>query len=454
MKSILVVILMLLGYFLSAQSNDSGMQESKRILGLDECMKIAMENNIELKRVQNNAMIANANYFQSMMEFLPSVNMNANYDLYNGTFWDQSAARQVTEVTNTANPNISASWTIFNGLNNHHYRNSTLNQRASSIHAIAEQKQLVESNVLGAYLSVVLDKENIKISQGRTDLLKAQLEREKKRDQVGVGNLEQVYNFQSQLANENLRLVNFKNTLMTDMLNLLQVLQLQVSQNYDVAPYQFGEEEHLTEKEEFMSVLESSLGYSPGIKRATANSESAVFDYKRSKSQFYPVITAYSRIGSQYSSNGAINPEDGSFNETASFKDQMTWNKFNYVNLQMTIPVFYNWRNKNTAQVAKLNMENASLDLQQTELDVTNTIQQVYVNLISAQETYKAAEDNLVALNQSFEYVKKRYEGGNTDFYTYLESLNNKNRAEIELVNAKYSIVFRKKILDVYRGLL
>jgi outer membrane protein len=63
-------------------------------------------------------------------------------------------------------------------------------------------------------------------------------------------------------------------------------------------------------------------------------------------------------------------------------------------------------------------------------------------------------KDNLVALNQSFEYVKTRYENGNTDFYTYLESLNNKNRAEVELVNAKYSIVFRKKILGVYRGLL
>ena len=61
---------------------------------------------------------------------------------------------------------------------------------------------------------------------------------------------------------------------------------------------------------------------------------------------------------------------------------------------------------------------------------------------------------NLIALNQSFDFVKTRYDSGNTDFYTYLESLNNKNRAEIELVNAQYSIVFRKKILDVYRGML
>jgi len=55
-------------------------------------------------------------------------------------------------------------------------------------------------------------------------------------------------------------------------------------------------------------------------------------------------------------------------------------------------------------------------------------------------------------LDQTYVFMKKRFETGNTDFYTYLESLNNKNRAEIQLINAKYSIIFRKKVLDLYRS--
>jgi len=423
-------------------------------LTLDECMKIAMDNNIQLKRSINNAKIASANYFQSMMEYLPSVDARANYDLYNGTFFDNTAARQVSEITNSSNPSLNASLVLFNGFSNHYSRKATLNRREASTNAIDEQKQNVESNVLGSYLSVVLDKENIKISEDRVELLQAQLEREKKRNIVGVGNLEQVYNFQSQLANENLRLVNLKNSLLSDMLTLLQVLQLEVAMNYDVAPYDMSEDELLLDKEKFVEVLESSLAYSPGLKRALATSEAAKLDYKSSQANYMPTITAFGRIGSSYSSNGARDPKTGEFVEGAGFSDQMSWNKFDYANISMTIPVFNKWRTRNGAQVSRLNMENAELDLKQTELDVTNTIQQVYVNLISAQETYEAADDNLVALNQSYEYVKTRYDNGNTDFYTYLESLNNKNRAEVELVNAKYSIVFRKKILDVYRGLL
>ena len=98
-------------------------------------------------------------------------------------------------------------------------------------------------------------------------------------------------------------------------------------------------------------------------------------------------------------------------------------------------------------------MLNAELFTRQTELDMINTVQAVYLDLIAAQSTYNAAYENLEALEQSFSFVSKRYDTGNTDFYTYLESLNNKNRGEIELVNSRYSIVFRKKILDLYKGL-
>ncbi|UXP34016.1 TolC family protein [Reichenbachiella agarivorans] len=452
MKSVLVIIMVLMGYWLCAQDVDT--TPSKQVLTLDQCMKIAMQNNIELKRVKNNALIANANYFQRMMEFLPSIDLYANYDLYNGTFFDNTAARQVTSVTNSSNPSIRANWTVFNGFSNHYQLKAANNNKEATSFAIEEQVQTVESNVLAAYLSVVLDKENIKISEDKINLLQSQLEREKKRNEIGVGNLEQVYNFQSQLANENLTLVNRKNLLLTDMLRLLQTLQLEVSDNYDVAPYEFGDDLALMEKEKFAEVLESSLSYSPGIKRATHSAESASMLFKSSRAQYLPTVALSGQVGSSYSSNGARNPENGMVDSHASFSDQMNWNRYDYLNLSVTVPVFYRGRLRNDTQVAKLNLENANLDLQQTELDVTNTIQQVYVNLTSAQATYKAAEDNLVALNQSFEYVETRYEHGNTDFYTYLESLNNKNRAEIELVNAKYMIVFRQKILDVYRGQL
>ena len=95
---------------------------------------------------------------------------------------------------------------------------------------------------------------------------------------------------------------------------------------------------------------------------------------------------------------------------------------------------------------------NAQLQADQAMLDVTNAAQRDYLDLVSAQTSYQTAQENYEALNQTFEFMKKRFETGNTDFYSYLESLNNKNRAEAQLINAKYTIVLRKRILDLYRG--
>ena len=84
--------------------------------------------------------------------------------------------------------------------------------------------------------------------------------------------------------------------------------------------------------------------------------------------------------------------------------------------------------------------------------DVTNATQRDYLDLVAAQTSYQTAQENYEALDQTFEFIKKRFETGNTDFYSYLESLNNRNRAQAQLINAKYTIVLRKRVLDLYRG--
>lgn len=451
----LTFVLIVTAGLVYAQSQDSTDVVKKRILSLDECISIAIENNIDMERSRNNALIAKSNQFQSIMNFLPTLNGSATFTRFYSSTFDAVAGKFVDQADG-ASPSLDASLTLFGGMNNHYLKNQAKFRLESAQNGIVAQKQSLHSSVLGSYLSVVLDKENIKISQGRVDLLKAQLEREERRNSVGVGNLDQVYNFQSQLANENLRKVNLENTLKRDKLQLLQTLQIEVSRNFEIAPYDFTGDENLQNIDRYSDVYSASMSYSPSIKQAEADAISSKYRFKSGQASLMPTVTAFARYGSRYSSVAAenIGTVDNPNIVPISALDQISDGQLQWVGVRLSVPIFNGYQARNNVQVAKLNFENANLNLKQAELDMTNTIQSVYLDLISAQETYQAAQDNLVALNQSFIYVKTRYEHGNTDFYTYLESLNNKNRAEVELVNAKYSIVFRKKILDVYRGLL
>ena len=443
MKKITIISMVLL---LSAS-----LSEAQEILTLDRCLDIALENNLQIKRSENNLLIAKSNKVQAIGNFLPSIQGSINYNYFFGTTFDQSAARQVTATTGSSNPNLSASWNIFSGFNNTYLLKRRNVELESARNSIESDKLNTRSSVYDSYLSIILDRENIKISDERIALLEQQLEREIQREKVGVSNMEMVFNFKSQLANEKLSNVNLQNLLKADKLALYQLLRLKASESFEVASFE-TDDAVLLEVVPFGEILAKSLEFSPAIKVAQLNKEATRLGFKQTVSSRYPTIGAFATIGSNFSTNGAVNPETNNFESDANFLTQLEYNQFELIGFRLNIPIFNNFSTSNNIQVAKLNYYNSELDVEQAYQTVTNTLQRTYLDLVAAQETYKSAKENLEALNQSFEFVKKRYEEGLTDFYTYLESLNNKNRAEIELANAKYSIVFRKKILDLLQG--
>lgn len=444
MRKFIFGILLTTGFIVTSQE--------VRELTLEECISVALEKNIDLRRSRNNEIIARANRFQSIMNFFPTLTAGINYDYFFGNFFDQNAARQVSETTNSSNPNLSSSLTIFNGFSNQYNLKQRINEQKAAEAGVDNAQLNVRANIMTFYLNAVLSRENLKIAEDRVQLLEKQLDREEKRVSVGVGSLDAVYNLRSQLANEKLNLITAKNTVATNRLALIQAMQLDPKDNYDIQPLNISEEQLLVELDPFDQVLSESLGYSPSIMQAESNRDAAKYSMKGTSADRFPTIAAFGRVGSNYSSNGARNPETGAFEPDAEFFDQLEFNQFEYVNFSLNIPIFNRFQTSRDVQMAKVGVLNADLDYQQARNTVTNIVQQAYLDMLNAQTTYQSAKENLEAQNSTFEFIKKRFETGNTDFYSYQESLNNKNRAEAQLINAKYTIVLRKRILDLYRG--
>lgn len=416
-------------------------------LSLDDCIKIALENNLQVKRAENNVKIAKSNRVQALMEFLPNLNASGNYNFTFGTDFDNISGKFISTTTRNSRISAGSSLMLFNGFRNTYRLKRVKSTEESSRYTLESSKLDTESNILQAYLNVALDRERVRISEERVTLLNEQLEREVKRESVGVGNLEQVYNFRSQLANENLNLVTLTNAFKADKLRLIQLLNLPNTKDYKIRTYDFGDEDLILNNPDFQGIMQQALMFSPSLKSAQLDYEAARLGLKESFSSLSPTLTASAGIGSIYSSNILDENEN-----TINYGTQINDNRSESVGFNLNIPIFNRFRSKNTIQVARLNMLNADIAQNEVEQNVKNNVQQVYLDLVAAQETYRASQENLKALDQSFKFVKQRYEEGLTDFYTYLESLNNKNRAEIELANAKYSIVFRKKILDLLQG--
>lgn len=417
--------------------------QAQEKLDLATCIKIALENNLEVKQVRNKAAAAAINEKQSKLEYLPGVSANINYDIRRGLTNDPITFTPVSATTRSSTPSLSLNMDLFNGMKirNSVSRNELLRKSAET--DVIQTRDQIEILVTQSYLLVISDVENIKISKQRLSLLQEQLTRAEKRVAAGVANMEQVYNLKSEIASENLQAVQLENQYKSDRLALLQALLLDPSGDYIIETPETEQAILDLPIEPYEQIEEEVLGYSPALKSAEYQVTASQRALDITQADRLPRLTLGAAYGSTYSSN----------NKTDSYFNQLSLNEQKFLGLNLRIPIFDRNRVNNNIHLAKIDIANSELGLSQAEIDLRNQLQRAYLDLVAAHSTYVAARENLTAFEQSFKFAQSSYEAGRSDFYTYLESLNNKNRGEIELINSKYSYQFRKKILDIYRGL-
>lgn len=458
---------------------------AQQVLTLEECIDIALDNNIDIKRARNNAIAAKASLTQSKFNFLPSLSAGASHSWNEGLQFDQTIGDLVNTTTLFGGGSINGSLDIFNGFNNV----LTLQQNRA-LYEASEQTvrgniQATEASIVGAFLNVVSTRESLKIAEQTRGLLQEQLSREEKREAAGVGNMEQVYNFRSQIASQDLIIVQFRNTLETAKLTLIQLLLLDPADDYDFQGITADDAELEAEMETYGSVYDRAMAFSPSIKSAELNLSASKKGLKISQYAWMPSLSVSASYGSNWSSNARdfIRDADGDLifyqtNDMGDFlrdgnnelivgnplngspfdigmtaiSEQLENNVSKFARFSLSIPLFTNLRNRTNMQRSKIQVLNNELNLEQAKNTVTNSVQQAYLNLVNAKSTYAAAKESLVNLNTSFEFAKTRYESGTIDFVTYLQSLNGKNNGELELARAKYSILFRQLIIDIFTG--
>ncbi|WP_288341877.1 TolC family protein [uncultured Roseivirga sp.] len=421
---------------------------AQRVLTLEECIDIALQSNLSIKRAKNQAEIAKAQYTQSKFNFLPSLSASARHNWFEGLAFDQTSGSLVNTTTLGGGGSIGAGLTIFDGFSNVYGMQRAKATSEAAEEAVKGSIQSTQATIVSAFLQVITVRESLKMQQETLELLKGQLDRETKREQAGVGNMEQVYNFRSQIAQQELTIINLKNSLETNKLTLIQLLLLDPSEEYSFEGITTNDAELEQEIESYNQVYDRSVEISPSIRSAQLSLEASEKSLKIEKFNWMPSLTMSAGYGTTWSSN-LRNPTDGS---VVDLSTQFETNAAKSASLNLSIPLFTNFRNRTNMQVSKIQVLNSQLALEQAKNDLTNQVQQAYLNLVNAKTTYAAAKQSKVNLDQSFQFSESRYENGTIDFVTYLTSLVNKNRGDLELIRSKYLILLRQFILDIYKG--
>lgn len=470
-KSIFLAFLTLTIFF-----GASSQEPSTGLWSIDDCITYAMENNIQIKQTVLNTQYSENLLKQSKLSQIPNLNGSLGYNYSWGRALDETTYRYSNNSQiNSINVGLSTSVNLFNGLQ---VRNTIQQNELNLMSSYADVEKIkndISLNIAAAYLAILFNKELLAVTQNQLVITEQQVSRTRK--MVDAGKLAEgsFLEIQAQYAGEELNLVNAENQLAISLLNLQQTLDLPVDTAFEVYIPQLDDPDENPIVMSAIEVYQIAEQEMPQIRGAQYSLESSEKQLSVAKGARSPQLylsgnynTGYSDIRQQFTGYGEptsipIGITDDGVNVNSypqeslqfgayPFVDQMVDNRAAGVGLGLSVPIFNGWQVNTSIANARIALESSQLELQSKKLMLYASIQQAHADAFAALKKFRASEQALVSMAESFKYTEKKFEVGLVNTVDYNTSKNQLTSTQSDLLQAKYDFIFRVKILNFYRG--
>lgn len=444
---------------------------------LDDCVDYALENNLDIQKQIQNVEAFRSSLLQSGLDMLPNLNFNASNIWNTGQTIDQYTNTFATTTVRSNNFSISSNVTLFNGMQ----KFNTL--RRNKIELMAGQYDLdvlkndISLTVAGYYLDILFNKEILLVAQGQLAITKEQVSRVDKMVDAGAAAQGDLLNIEAQASTEELNVIESKNRLNISFLSLQQLIDLPVSQDFDIEKPLL---KAVAAPEEFISsqkIYEQALATRPEIRSAELKVESAYKNLAIARGAQSPILTFGGSYATGYS--GAAKEIDPNIPpviseypigitqlsrdtvmgyqyqydyRVKSFSDQWNDNDNFSVGFNLNIPIFNGWQVRTAIRQAKIQCHVAELNLEQQKRTLRKVIEQAYADAVAALQKYQSAQHKVTAQEESFNYTQQKFDVGMVTSYDYNNSKKDLTSAQSELLQAKYDFIFKTTILEFYMG--
>jgi len=470
-KLISVILFLIQSIFLNAQD---------KVWTLEQCINQAYKENIQIKQSQLNNEINELNIEQSKANRIPTLNANAEQSFSWGSSIDPVTSVYQEDKNYTSNNfSLSSGINLFNGFQNTNIiKQNKLNYEAGK-YDIEKAKENISISVADAYLQILFAYEQIKNAKNQLKATEKQYSRITELFKAGGKSQYDVFQIKSQLSSEKLTLVNAENQLSIAKVNLMQLMEIPVSDNFDIEKPGFSniflqDSVFNTSK----GIYEQALKIKPEIRSAEINTTSSEIGIKIANGAKMPnlslnggVVTRYSstknKVSYQTSSQtyeiGYLqsNPSEivmGNVDvNTPVYKDypfnvQIEDNFYQYLNLTLSIPVLNNKQVKTKISKAEINNQITKLEEQNIKNQLRKNIEQIFTDVKSAEKEYEASYEQLKTLKESYKNGEEKYNLGMINPVDFLLEKTKYINAENDLLKSKYNYIFKTKILDFYQG--
>ena len=419
---------------------------------LQESIDYAIKNNLQvvdkqylLKAEENNLKI-------SENEYLPVFSIGVNNNLRFGQ--TQGFQGSIGKNDNLNNDiMVSSNILLYNGGRLEKQRDKKKYDVEAAQHSIAITQDNITLQIIQQYLSVLLQKEILKVNRNSLENAQKSYNRAQLTTEAGTTARTILAEAKSALAKENQNVNQAEIEVKKALFSLAQTLQIINYKNFDIKEID-AEKEFFTEAHSLGSVLENVYTHHPIIRYAKSTIKSVEAQTQILKTAFMPTIALNAGIGSFYYNSLVTDITGvnsfGDFIREKSFFSQYRTNFYQQVGVSINIPIFNKGNSRMQVIQSKINEEIAKNDLEIKKQELLQSIQKIYFDIDAHYQSYISAQETEKSTKLALDFAEKSYEAGINSIYDLNNARNSYTKAQSSVIQSKYNYIFSRKILEVY----
>lgn len=404
----------------------SGIGFSQELLPKEEVVKIAMENNFDIKISNNNVDVAENNASIQNSSYLPSIvgNAGGNYSSSQGTVTQKSGLEQSfsNNETQTLNASIGLNYTIFDGFGRSNiYKKLQENYHISELQA----RQVVESTILSifnSYYEVARLSQDVENQKETMNISSERLKRAMYNGEYGRGSQLDVLNAEVDYNNDSITYLTNTQLLANEKRNLNLLLGRDVNIDFEA-------DTSIVYAENLM--LETLIIHASDNNVTLLQEESALknaeYDIKSTQSNAIPKLNLNANYGWNEGVFGATSFINKSISAGPSVGATLSWN------------IYDGGSTRTKKQNSRIALDNQIVNLEKEKLNIERNLSNAWTIYQTALFVKDAQKKNLETAKTNFEYSVDQYKLGQITSIVFRQAQLNLLNAHLALNQAKYS---------------
>jgi outer membrane protein len=294
---------------------------------------------------------------------------------------------------------------------------------------------------MSRFLTLIQAQEQMAVQQKNLESVEQQMRQIEALVQQGRRPISDLYQQQASSASARLSVLQSERSLVIAEMSLIQDLQLQPFGDYEFAVPEMGPLSTDFASLNLNTMTTQALAQRPDLRSSEISLASAEQGVRVAKANRWPSLSL--QLGYNSGSYSSARP--------GPFFNQVDMGRRGSLSLNVSVPIL-DFTQSITRERANIDLDNARINLASRRLAVTTEVQTAYLDLQLAEEQLAVAELQVQAANQALEMSQTRYDVNAATIVELTQAQTSQLRAASDLVNARYSLIFRSRQIDYYLG--